>query len=92
MTAVLLRSQNQPLVFKRRSSKLRRRETLALVERCIESAALMALAADPSSFGWPVNERVETGDSRQKTTSSWFEGLALLGLPLFRWLIFAMKA
>ncbi|KAH7851391.1 hypothetical protein Vadar_010875 [Vaccinium darrowii] len=67
-------------------------ETLAIVESCIESVALKASAADPTLFGWPVNERVETGGGRRKTTSSWFEELALLSLPLFKRLIFAMKA
>lgn len=67
-------------------------ETLGIVERCIDSIAVRASSADPTLFGWPVNERVEISGGRRKTTSSWFEELALLSLPLFKRLIFAMKA
>ncbi|KAF5961268.1 hypothetical protein HYC85_002477 [Camellia sinensis] len=72
-------------------------ENLGIVQRCIDSIASGASSTDPSLFGWPVNEkagtgRTETGGRRKSAgADSWFEELALLSLPLFKRLIFAMK-
>ncbi|GFY93987.1 phototropic-responsive NPH3 family protein [Actinidia rufa] len=67
-------------------------ETLGIVQRCIDSIGARVSSIDPSLFGWPVNE-VEPGGCRKTTTrDSWLEELALLSLPLFKRLIFAMKA
>lgn len=72
-------------------------ENLGIVQRCIDSIASGASSTDPSLFGWPVNEKAGTGGTetggRRKTAGavSWFEELALLSLPLFKRLIFAMK-
>ncbi|GFY93908.1 phototropic-responsive NPH3 family protein [Actinidia rufa] len=67
-------------------------ETLGIVQKCIDSIGARASSTDPSLFGWPVNE-VEPGGRRKNTGGdSWFEELALLSLPLFKRLIFAMKA
>ncbi|RVW57185.1 BTB/POZ domain-containing protein [Vitis vinifera] len=83
-------------------------ETLDIPQRCIEAIAERALSADPSLFGWPVNDGrgssnpllwngIETsvrrkGTSRTTTSDSWLEELALLSLPLFKRLILAMRA
>ncbi|XP_052197468.1 BTB/POZ domain-containing protein At5g66560 [Diospyros lotus] len=80
-------------------------ETLGIVQRCIDSIAARASSSDPSLFGWPVNEKAGNGRStaasvgaetlgRRKTTGadSWFDELALLNLPLYKRLIFALKA
>ncbi|KAA8531777.1 hypothetical protein F0562_006506 [Nyssa sinensis] len=78
-------------------------ETLGIVQRCIDSIAARASSADPSLFGWPVderagNERTSSNGGRRKATAraagadSWFEELGLLSLPLFKRLLFAMKA
>ncbi|XAR73927.1 hypothetical protein NMG60_11008060 [Bertholletia excelsa] len=82
-------------------------ENLGIVQRCIDSIAARASSADPSLFGWPVNEKAgnnrtttsmgtETSSRRKATcrgsgVDSWFEELALLSLLLFKRLIFAMK-
>ena len=82
-------------------------ETLGIPQRCIEAVAERALSADPSLFGWPVNDGkgssnvlwngIETGvrrKGRSRTTSSdsWLEDLALVSLPMFKRLILAMSA
>ena len=82
-------------------------ETLGIPQRCIEAVAERALSADPSLFGWPVNDGrgssnvlwngIETGVRRKGTSritssDSWLEDLALLSLPLFKRLILAMRA
>lgn len=83
-------------------------ETLDIPQRCIEAIAERALSADPSLFGWPVNDGrgssnpllwngIETsvrrkGTSRTTNSDSWLEELALLSLPLFKRLILAMRA
>ena len=82
-------------------------ETLGIPQRCIEAVAERALSADPSLFGWPVNDGrgssnvlwngIETGvrrkgTSRVTSSDSWLEDLALLSLPLFKRLILAMRA
>lgn len=42
-------------------------ESLGITERCIESIASRACAADPSLFGWPVNDGVNSvGDSSKQ--------------------------
>lgn len=81
-------------------------ETLGITQRCIDSIATRASSADPSLFGWPVNDGagnsrvsnqilwngIETGARRRNGADSWFEELALLSLPLFKRLICAMRA
>lgn len=83
-------------------------ETLGIPHRCIEAVAERALSADPSMFGWPVNESrgspnpllwngIESsvrrkGANRTTNPESWLEDLALLSLPLFKRLILAMRA
>ncbi|XP_060192880.1 BTB/POZ domain-containing protein At5g66560 [Lycium barbarum] len=72
-------------------------ETLGIVQRCIEAVAVRASSADPSLFGWPVNDgSVETNTRRKGVNrggmDSWFEELGHLSLPLFKRLISAMKA
>ncbi|KAL6993662.1 hypothetical protein U1Q18_011774 [Sarracenia purpurea var. burkii] len=82
-------------------------ETLGIVQRCIDFIGSSDSSTDPSLFGWPVNEKggigrnitkgAETGNRRKTSsratgTDSWLEELALLSLPLFKRLIFAMKA
>lgn len=76
-------------------------ETLGIVQRCIDAVAVRASAADPSLFGWPVNDGVGNGveaNARRKGANrgggmdSWFEDLGHLSLPLFKRLISAMKA
>ncbi|CAK9158720.1 unnamed protein product [Ilex paraguariensis] len=83
-------------------------ETLGIVQRCIDAIAGRASTTDPTLFGWPVNEGAvngkgtlnqafETGARRKGAArgtgpDAWFEELGLLSLPLFKRLIFAMKA
>lgn len=78
-------------------------EGLGIVHRCIEAIANKAAAADPSLFGWPVNDGVaDEGKPRRKLNAatggggaaavdSWLDDLGSLSLPLFKRLIFAMK-
>ncbi|OIT36048.1 PREDICTED: BTB/POZ domain-containing protein At5g66560 [Nicotiana attenuata] len=72
-------------------------ETLGIVQRCIDAVAVRASAADPSLFGWPVNDAAIEANTRRKGASrtggmdSWFEELGHLSLPLFKRLISAMK-
>ncbi|XP_006338256.1 BTB/POZ domain-containing protein At5g66560 [Solanum tuberosum] len=77
-------------------------ETLGIVQRCIDAVAVRASTADPSLFGWPVNDHgpgngVEAntrrkGANRGGGMDSWFEELGYLSLPLFKRLISAMKS
>ncbi|KAM3286254.1 BTB/POZ domain-containing protein [Capsicum chacoense] len=76
-------------------------ETLGIVQRCIDAVAVRASAADPSLFGWPVNDGAGNGveaNTRRRGANkgggmdSWFEELGHLSLPLFKRLISAMKA
>lgn len=72
-------------------------ETLGIVNRCLDSVAKRASTADPSLFGWPVNEpapasQTESGTARRKTTDTWFDELGDLSLPLFKRLISAMRS
>lgn len=74
-------------------------ETLGIVDRCIDAVAARASTADPSLFGWPVNETAgESGGRRRNSRTAaaagvdfWFDELALLSLPMFQRLISAMK-
>ncbi|CAN4079593.1 unnamed protein product [Withania somnifera] len=75
-------------------------ETIGIVQRCIDAVAVRASAADPSLFGWPVNDcagnEVEANTRRKGANiggsmDSWFEELGHLSLPLFKRLISAMK-
>ncbi|MCE3052517.1 hypothetical protein HAX54_052804 [Datura stramonium] len=75
-------------------------ETLGIVQRCIDAVAVRSSAADPSLFGWPVNDGAGNGveaNTRRKGANraggmdSWFEELGHLSLPLFKRLISAMK-
>ncbi|KAJ8546111.1 hypothetical protein K7X08_018694 [Anisodus acutangulus] len=71
-------------------------ETLGIVQRCIDAVAVRASSADPSLFGWPVNDGEANtrrkGANRGGAMDSWFEELGHLSLPLFKRLISAMKA
>lgn len=72
-------------------------ETLGIVGRCIDSIAARASTADPSLFGWPVNEAasgslIETGAGRRRNINTWFDELSHLSLQLFKRLISAMRA
>ncbi|TKY70515.1 BTB/POZ domain-containing protein [Spatholobus suberectus] len=73
-------------------------ETLGIVRRCVHSIVSEAL------LRWPVSDSastllLQTGGRRSRRRKgaidgeddSWFEELALLGLPLFKQLILAMK-
>ncbi|CAN4082830.1 unnamed protein product [Withania somnifera] len=75
-------------------------ETLGIVQRCIDAVAIRASAADPSLFGWPMNDGAGNGveaNNRRKGANrggnmdSWFEELGHLSLPLFKRLISAME-
>ncbi|KAJ8567209.1 hypothetical protein K7X08_019417 [Anisodus acutangulus] len=73
-------------------------ETLGIVQRCIDAVAVRASTADPSLFGWPVNDgAVEENNARRIGANrgggmdSWSEELGHLSLPLFKRLISAMK-
>ncbi|GFP80972.1 BTB/POZ domain-containing protein at5g66560 [Phtheirospermum japonicum] len=64
-------------------------ENLGIVQRCIDAVASKAATSDPSLFGWPVNDK---GPTRTAGDSTWLDELGFLSLPLFKRLIFAMKA
>ncbi|KAK4488345.1 hypothetical protein RD792_004103 [Penstemon davidsonii] len=64
-------------------------ENLGILQRCIDAIASKSAAADPSLFGWPVNDGAAMKISE---TDSWLNELGNLSLPLFQHLIFAMKS
>ncbi|CAN1344487.1 BTB/POZ domain-containing protein At5g66560 [Linum perenne] len=76
-------------------------ETLGIPQRCIESLASRASAADPALFGWPLNQGLFNGDNNNNRDASnqalwngidsWLEDLALLDLQMFNRLISTMK-
>ncbi|RYQ80456.1 hypothetical protein Ahy_Scaffold1g106861 isoform F [Arachis hypogaea] len=80
-------------------------EELGIASRCIDSIVSRASSVDPALFGWPVNDaarRRRNGVIRGGVTGgggggsgsggySWFEEISLLGMPLFKQLILAMK-
>ncbi|KAL6572886.1 hypothetical protein OROHE_002362 [Orobanche hederae] len=80
-------------------------ENLGIVQRCIDAIVDKAATSDPSLFGWPVSDGAvsskgvnEAKKSNNVTRTgaaavdSWLDELGLLSLPLFRRLIFSMKA
>ncbi|XP_027914398.1 BTB/POZ domain-containing protein At5g66560-like isoform X1 [Vigna unguiculata] len=65
-------------------------ETLGIPRRCVDSIISEA------RFRWPVSDSAYTLRGRRKAVidgedDSWFEELTLLGLPMFKQLIIAMK-
>ncbi|EPS72450.1 hypothetical protein M569_02301, partial [Genlisea aurea] len=80
-------------------------ENLGIVQRCIESIAAKVAVADPSLFGWPVNDSAVGGEGSARkelmagkrgggsaAVGEWFEEIGRLSLPFFKRLIFALKA
>ncbi|KAF8051225.1 hypothetical protein N665_1776s0012 [Sinapis alba] len=82
-------------------------ESLGITEQCIESIVSRASSANPSLFGWPVNDGGGGNsvtdlslipDARRKkqnrdtNTELWFEDLAQLSLPIFRAVILSMRS
>ncbi|ESQ31137.1 hypothetical protein EUTSA_v10003788mg [Eutrema salsugineum] len=77
-------------------------ESLGITDQCIESIVSRASSADPSLFGWPVNDGGGGGATdlprRKKpgrdysNTELWFEDLAQLSLPIFRTVILSMRS
>ncbi|CAI9110051.1 OLC1v1010013C1 [Oldenlandia corymbosa var. corymbosa] len=71
-------------------------EDLGIVDRCVDAVASKASSADPSLFGWPVNDGREnnTNNARRRVAGgadNWLDELTLLGLELFKRLIVGMK-
>lgn len=76
-------------------------ETLEITKRCIASIVSAASSADPAPFSWPVSDSaskqsleigIRRGRRRNGEEDAWFEEISLLGLPLFKQLILAMRA
>ncbi|XP_010465263.1 PREDICTED: BTB/POZ domain-containing protein At5g66560-like [Camelina sativa] len=76
--------------------------SLGITKQCIESIISRASSADPSLFGWPVNDTGGTdlqlipggaAKSRKKQSMElWFEDLSQLSLPIFRTVILSMRS
>ncbi|KAG7539504.1 SKP1/BTB/POZ domain superfamily [Arabidopsis suecica] len=79
--------------------------SLGITEQCIESIVSRASSADPSLFGWPVNDgatdlqlipggaaKSRKKQSRDSNMELWFEDLTQLSLPIFKTVILTMKS
>ncbi|CAE6263855.1 unnamed protein product [Arabidopsis arenosa] len=79
--------------------------SLGITEQCIESIVSRASSADPSLFGWPVNDgatdlqfipggaaKSRKKPSRDSNMELWFEDLTQLSLPIFKTVILSMKS
>ncbi|XP_010444776.1 PREDICTED: BTB/POZ domain-containing protein At5g66560-like [Camelina sativa] len=79
--------------------------SLGITEQCIASIISRASSADPSLFGWPVNDggtdlqlipgnaaKTRKKQSRDSSMELWFEDLAQLSLPIFRTIILSMRS
>ncbi|XP_010484625.1 PREDICTED: BTB/POZ domain-containing protein At5g66560 [Camelina sativa] len=79
--------------------------SLGITEQCIASIISRASSADPSLFGWPVNDggtdlqlipggagKTRKKQSRDSSMELWFEDLAQLSLPIFRTVILSMRS
>ncbi|EFH43014.1 phototropic-responsive NPH3 family protein [Arabidopsis lyrata subsp. lyrata] len=79
--------------------------SLGITEQCIESIVSRASSADPSLFGWPVNDgatdlqlipggaaKSRKKQSRDSNMELWFEDLTQLSLPIFKTVILSMKS
>lgn len=84
---------------------IQKAEELQIVRKCVDSLAMKA-CTDPSLIGWPTQEQeglhspggsilwngISTGARHRHPQSDWwYEDIAVLSLPLFKLLIFAME-